>query len=1267
MAFINRGDNTGAFGTDFLRIYLNNPNNLYIQKAVFQVNGCLEKEFWEPQFPLRVNFTGEETQMLHDVNHCKLALWDEHGRRRTAEGKFTFFVRENKIKEPDSPDTYIDDTPIPDITFDLSDAEFNAQFSINASPSKMSELENDINILLPENIKPGRNTQILRSGNDIIINADIIGQTSYNDLTDKPTINGILIKGDITLPQKQVDWNELDTESELYIKNKPNISKVGKSNNYEDLDNKPDIPNKLSQLDNDCEFITGENYYNKDEVNSLINHDIDLEPINNRITSLENEHEQDVASLQEQLDEKISEDKLNVEIGKLQTVDDNLESLIDDKVNQINSKLEQKATKEELNEVSEYIHSVISQEDLNDALSIYVKESNLGNGTLSISTNGILKGTFNANAKNDKTIDLPIPTKISDLSNDLGYVRAIDINIDDYIDLDTLNNRLSEKLDISDLGTGILTIQINGENKGSFNANESNNKTINLSIPTKISDLTQDISYLKSNDLNSINTQLGEIETYLGNIPTQLSTLQENINKKLDASNTKSLVDNTEINRLRNVDNYDDTEIKESLSSIQNIVNNIDYDISNKVNKVEGKSLSTNDFTDEYKNDVEANKVRSLNNSQNIQALTSSINNLNDVVPELQLDVNGLNTALSNESLQRLNTDNELQSQIDALQAKSTVIDLIPNHQALEQYNTDNLMINDVICVLNDETVYNTVTYYRWTKDPIDNSYAWTFIGSEGRHYTIAEADNIFVNKQLKINDKSLTSDITLTCQDIGALPDNTLIGNGTVVIQINGSDLQAFNLNDEDNTVINIPIPISLSELSNTETRYLSEDVLLQNYLGTNIPEDTLIQDEINHLQTQINKNATDIATLSGNLPAVVLSGSYDDLLDLPTKISDLKNHNSSTDTTAYIDSIFIQELTNKADYLTNQSFEDTLSTYALKTEIPKAVSELENDRGYITANALGKGSLSIKMNDELLGVFNANDKNNLEVVIPIDSTLSSTSVNSVQNKVIKNELDLKANNNDVMHLQGDEIINGNKTFNNLNAITKPNTESSNAVATTQYVKNQGYAIDANVIHKSDDETINGNKTFTGLTSLSEATGITVSSNDNSNNLATTKFVKDQGYAIDSRVVHDGGDEVINGNKTFAETTTFQGITNLGDYAHVTTPDGNTLDAVTNVQYVLSQIQYEAVTILNTVYTKSESDTRYLTSIPSHVHEGDDIILNEYVKGSIQGNIYSTDTVSQALSKIENNLDAINASLQLLQQRVQNLEDRLDSLTGNG
>ena len=257
MASINRGDNTGAFGCEFLRIYLNNPNNLAIQKAIFQINGDLEKEYYNPKFPLKVNFTGAETELLQQVNFCRLALWDENGRRRTADGKFTFFVKENQINAPDEPVEVEEETVEENaIHFDLDEAEFAAQFTINATPSKMSELQQDIPLMTADKIKPGNNIHIFLDEEDnVIINAEVDTTIEWDDILDKPTINGKPLEGDVTIDCEQVNADWLAKDGKAQILNKPNLADVAYTGNYNDLTGTPYIPEKVSDLDNDKQFI----------------------------------------------------------------------------------------------------------------------------------------------------------------------------------------------------------------------------------------------------------------------------------------------------------------------------------------------------------------------------------------------------------------------------------------------------------------------------------------------------------------------------------------------------------------------------------------------------------------------------------------------------------------------------------------------------------------------------------------------------------------------------------------------------------------------------------------------------------------------------------------------------------------------------------------------------------------------------------------------------------------------------------------------------
>ena len=59
--------------------------------------------------------------------------------------------------------------------------------------------------------------------------------------------------------QVQSDWAETDTESMSYIKNKPELSSVATSGNYDDLLNRPTIPTLTSELTNDSNFLTESN------------------------------------------------------------------------------------------------------------------------------------------------------------------------------------------------------------------------------------------------------------------------------------------------------------------------------------------------------------------------------------------------------------------------------------------------------------------------------------------------------------------------------------------------------------------------------------------------------------------------------------------------------------------------------------------------------------------------------------------------------------------------------------------------------------------------------------------------------------------------------------------------------------------------------------------------------------------------------------------------------------------------------------------------
>ena len=125
--------------------------------------------------------------------------------------------------------------------------------------------------------------------------------------------------------------------------------------------------------------------------------------------------------------------------------------------------------------------------------------------------------------------DVPkVPTKTSELTNDSGFVNSSaiptktseltnDSNFATLNDIPTVPTKLSELtndadyLKSSDVGTGLLTINRNNVAIGTFNANETINKTVNIVVPTTTSELTNDAGFVNNSAVS------GTVEDILSN------------------------------------------------------------------------------------------------------------------------------------------------------------------------------------------------------------------------------------------------------------------------------------------------------------------------------------------------------------------------------------------------------------------------------------------------------------------------------------------------------------------------------------------------------------------------------------------------------------------------------------------------------------------------------------------------------------------------------------------------------------------------------
>jgi hypothetical protein len=279
-------------------------------------------------------------------------------------------------------------------------------------------------------------------------------------------------------------------------------------------------------------------------------------------------------------------------------------------------------------------------------------------------------------------------------------------------------------------------------------------------------------------------------------------------------------------------------------------------------------TFTANSATDTTINIAVPTKTSDITNDSGF--ITNAVTNLVNYYTKSETDA-----AISVETQNRSEADQSLQAQIDAISSASDVVDIVGTYTDLQNYDTTKLHDNDIIKVLTDSTHDDATSYYRWDTD----TSAFSYIGSQGPFYTKSEADAEFVPQTRTINNKALSTNISLTAADVGALPDSTVIptvNDAVLTIKKEGTSIGTFTANSSTPTAINIvetdpTVPswakqptkptYSYSEITNTPT----------------IPSKTsdLTNDGSDGTSTYIEAN---------QLATVATSGDYSDLLNKPT-----------------------------------------------------------------------------------------------------------------------------------------------------------------------------------------------------------------------------------------------------------------------------------------------------------------------------------------------------------------------------------------------
>lgn len=124
---------------------------------------------------------------------------------------------------------------------------------------------------------------------------------------------------------------------------------------------------------------------------------------------------------------------------------------------------------------------------------------------LTLQKNATTVDTFSANATQNKTINITVPTTVAELSDASDYATKADVAWDlaDYVQTSDLwavatsndYNDLDNKPTIPTVNNAALVIQKNGTNVATFTANAAAAVTANISVPTTVAELSDASDY----------------------------------------------------------------------------------------------------------------------------------------------------------------------------------------------------------------------------------------------------------------------------------------------------------------------------------------------------------------------------------------------------------------------------------------------------------------------------------------------------------------------------------------------------------------------------------------------------------------------------------------------------------------------------------------------------------------------------------------------------------------------------------------------------
>ena len=133
----------------------------------------------------------------------------------------------------------------------------------------------------------------------------------------------------------------------------------------------------------------------------------------------------------------------------------------------------------------------------------------VNNATVTIQKNSTNVGSFTLNQSSNATINISVPTTVAELSDSSNYIDNSELWELATVATSGSYNDLSNKPTIPTVSNSTITIQKNGTNVSSFTLNQSGNATVNITVPTQTSELTNNSGFITGITANNVTTALG--------------------------------------------------------------------------------------------------------------------------------------------------------------------------------------------------------------------------------------------------------------------------------------------------------------------------------------------------------------------------------------------------------------------------------------------------------------------------------------------------------------------------------------------------------------------------------------------------------------------------------------------------------------------------------------------------------------------------------------------------------------------------------------